>query len=118
MSGMNTDTTTEFQFSSSLCSPSYPVGVWDSQMGGNCSLSLDGIMKNVTNKTTTDSYQNTANDTTSEPKRNRMTRHISIDDQPITHTYHQNSLEDSSEVSHSSSWVIFYHITDEGIIES
>ena len=31
-----------------------------------------------------------------------MTRHISIDDTPITHTYHQpNSLDTSSDSSHS-----------------
>ena len=32
----------------------------------------------------------------------RVTRHISIDDTPITHTYHQpNSLDTSSDSSHS-----------------
>jgi len=40
---------------------------------------------------------------TSEERRKRVTRHISIDDTPITHTYHQNSLESSSESSHSPS---------------
>ena len=34
--------------------------------------------------------------------RGRVTRHISIDDTPITHTYHQpNSLDTSSDSSHS-----------------
>ena len=42
---------------------------------------------------------------TSEERRKRVTRHISIDDTPITHTYHQNSLESSSESSHSPSEV-------------
>ena len=39
--------------------------------------------------------------------RGRVTRHISIDDTPITHTYHQNSLESTSESSHSPSEVEF-----------
>ena len=41
----------------------------------------------------------------SEERRKRVTRHISIDDTPITHTYHQNSLESSSESSQSPSEV-------------
>ena len=57
MSSMNTYTT---GFGSSLCSPNYPAGVWDTQMGGNCSLSLDGIMMNGTNTMISNAHQNTA----------------------------------------------------------
>ena len=79
----------------------------DTQTSGKCSLSLNGIRMNVSNMMISNGQQNTADITNSEPKRNRMTRHISIDDQPITHTYHQNSLEDSSDMSHSSVEVCF-----------
>ena len=42
---MNTDTTC---FNSSLCSPSYPLRMWnDTHMGGKCSLSLDCIQINL-----------------------------------------------------------------------
>ena len=105
MSSMNTDTT---RFNSSLCSPSYPVRMWDdTHTRGKCSLSLDGIQMNVNNIMNSNAHQNTAYVPISEPKRNHMTQRISIDDQPITHTYHQNSLEDSSDMSHSSSEVSF-----------
>ena len=43
----------------------------------------------------------------SQERRKRVSRHISIDDTPVTHTYHQNSLESSSESSHSPSEVTF-----------
>ena len=102
---MNADTT---GLNSSSCSPSYPMRMWDdTHTRGKCSLSLDGIQMNVNNMMNSNAHQNTADVPISEPKRNRMTRHISIDDQPITHTYHQNSLEDSSDMSHSSSEVSF-----------
>ena len=79
----------------------------DIREGGKCSLSLDGIHMNVNYMMISDAHQSTKDVTISEPKRNCMTQHISIDDQPITHTYHQNSLEDSSDMSHSSSEVSF-----------
>ena len=41
----------------------------------------------------------------SEERRKKVARHISIDETPITHTYHQNSLETSSQSSHSPSEV-------------
>ena len=42
---------------------------------------------------------------TSEERRKKVKRHISIDETPITHTYHQNSLETSSQSSQSPSEV-------------
>ena len=41
----------------------------------------------------------------SEERRKKVARHISIDETPITHTYHQNSLETSSQSSNSPSEV-------------
>ena len=43
---------------------------------------------------------------TNKDRRNRLTRHISIDDQPVTHTYSQENCEDSSTLSTTSSEVI------------
>ena len=79
----------------------------DIREGGKCSLSLDGIHMNVNYMMISNAHQSTKGVTISEPKRNCMTRHISIFDQPTTHTYHQNSLEDSSDMSQSSSDVSF-----------
>ena len=42
---------------------------------------------------------------TSQERRKKVRRHISIDETPITHTYQQNSLETSSQSSHSPSEV-------------
>jgi len=118
ISSITTDTT---GFSSSLCSPSY--------LGTNQALSWTETSTNpaakqgpawmeVTSNSTNnwvasikvpgphlsvDRASSSQGSDSSEERRKRVTRHISIDDTPITHTYHQNSLESSSESSHSPS---------------
>ena len=108
MSSLTTDTT---DFSSSQCSPNYPVRLYEDAYttGSLCSISLDQLQVNggggllaaaATSGTKFNSFERKG-----RQQNRQITRHISIDDQPITHTYHQNSLEDSSETSHCTSEV-------------
>jgi len=99
LSSIGTETT---GYSTPLCSPNYPGRIWEASSAGHNSISLDSLQISQRNAAFA-TNQNTAEPSATEEKRNRMTRHISIDDQPITHTYHQDSYEDSSDVPASSS---------------